>query len=1694
MVRYRILTISIVFLLTQFFSLYSYPNETSAASDVFRVTTYEIKTGQFTGTSYTLQLNNDVSSDYFTMVTGPSESTASRAANQDQVRVSGDPFGNYGSTTNADEISLVRGNAAANWIGSLTVIECLVDCDARGFRLREVLETTMPNGTANAQQTVTDTLSSNYTANTVPFSGRFGGGISTADSDANSYSVTMSAKVTKQNSNELRFDRFGGESRVPVAATFVTYVVEWGSEWVVQSANVTGTNTGAGLDATSEYNTATISSVVRNNTWVWGSGFTRDDGLGDGAQGQAITLGDGVSQNANETVVAVGGEAALISPGRDFQVYVMEHSSLAVDYQFRPQGDTGAGSGFQELNISIDAPQNSESYDNASATVQYTEGYRVPLFYNTSSGTGQAYSRTGAWGLRIDASTNLNYWRAYAGQPVTGWVQVADFGNMSFSNVDTRQQSFRWRDDSTDLNTDGGWLAAENTQLSPQDKQTNLRLRMRVANHGTTPEDAARTYELQFGSKQGSSMCSDITVWTGVGDNTNDEFAMFASGYITPDGQLVTSGLLSNGDGFGFVSGQGRDSSDTTSSIGPLATNSYTELEYALRPTDEAVTGFTYCFRLYDATANATLESYTVYPEVTISSTTTSGSGLGEAGTFTSAVDGGWTSVSFLGTYTTPVVVGTTNSHNGESALVFETRNVTSTGADMRVCESEGATSNGCDTHASETVGYMVIDASVAANIDGIEAGTFTASGEADTNSVITSYSESFTQTPYVFANVNTVNSTEFPIEVVISSTSTSTFTAGICDHLQGSNDNCDGAHGNETVGWVAIEPGNEPFQEDFRNGITSVSAAWTPITFSPAFSSTPVLISASQTDTGGQDVEIDEARNVTTSGADIRYCEIDTLDTCDSHNPDDVAWFAIEAGQFAQDIYLDQDGFRFYENNDSTTPTVDLGVENGVINSVDSGDVLRIRMATQAGEYAVSAGSQSFKLQYGVGSDCSAVGSWFDVGGIGSGTIWRGFNNATPSDGAVLPSSLLDGAGNVLETYEEANISASTPNVIPSTSRGEWDWVVQNNGAANFTSYCFRMVTDSDQLIHYSRYPRLTTSTGVANLPPNDPTNLDQQRTSTTQITTGEVINETSILFVADVSDQNTNDILELCVEVQTVGTAFTNSETLCGSTVVYTGSAVAAEVTISSFENAKEYHWQARTRDAAGLYSSWVSYGGNAETDVDFSVDTVAPDIIVFDGITAGVDVEYNDGDLDELSANWQKTDGLSPDEINGLFLWLDGSDVNATGIDPADGSPISTWVDKSASGNDVNGTGAAVFSASEQAVAFSDDVQPFDDTVDRSGGNANSHSIFSVVQGNANVATNHVWYETTTPRVAPAENGMLGGGTTLSNNNIWGSHIADKELLSVNYDSGGTSTAWLNRNIEYQFSETQNFSDSQRIVIGDDTTGGNRLESGEFIQEIIAYNEDILQSDREGLWEYLECKWDLKDCSVVFEYAIGTSPGGVDTIGWTNVGAATTMTATGLSLETSAVYYVSIRATDVAGNQTVASSDGQIVAPTLGLSLSSNQVVFNNINFSNSYTDTQATTVTTDTNARNGYEVRARATGLLQSGSNSMPMFTGGTYALPDAWELGDTGFGFTSNDPLVEGINKFLPATCAGGGTPPCYVPFSTTTPGDVIADNPGPVSGTPLSEAYTITHRVTGSETQDAGTYQTTIIYSATARY
>jgi hypothetical protein len=268
---------------------------------------------------------------------------------------------------------------------------------------------------------------------------------------------------------------------------------------------------------------------------------------------------------------------------------------------------------------------------------------------------------------------------------------------------------------------------------------------------------------------------------------------------------------------------------------------------------------------------------------------------LGEIGTFNTS-DGEWRTVRFERKYEDPVVVGTSNTLNGESALSFEAKNVDPGSAQVRLCESEGENTEGCDNHESERASYMVVSASATEDIPGIEAGTLKLDSEIDSRRDTVSYSESFGSAPNVMANVNTDNGRN-PVEARVTSFSTSSFNIGIC--YQDSENGCDPSHVTEEVGYVALEPGNLPFEQTAETGRTGNSAGGSNFveqTFSNTYQDPAVVVSTVSED-GGQETQIDEAANLGPGSVDVRYCEIENGDVCNGHTSENVAWFVAEEG-----------------------------------------------------------------------------------------------------------------------------------------------------------------------------------------------------------------------------------------------------------------------------------------------------------------------------------------------------------------------------------------------------------------------------------------------------------------------------------------------------------------------------------------------------------------------------------------------------------------------------------------------------------------------------------------------------------------------------------------------------------------------------------------------------------------------------
>jgi hypothetical protein len=118
----------------------------------------------------------------------------------------------------------------------------------------------------------------------------------------------------------------------------------------------------------------------------------------------------------------------------------------------------------------------------------------------------------------------------------------------------------------------------------------------------------------------------------------------------------------------------------------------------------------------------------------------------------------------------------------------------------------------------------------------------------------------------------------------------------------------------------------------------------------------------------------------------------------------------------------------------------------------------------------------------------------------------------------------------------------------------------------------------------------------------PYVPVDLAQLRADgTTVISVGETIDEATVVYRATVSDPDPGDLLRLQTETQAVGIPFTGFPNDSSAQVSGGGT---VSVTVSGLPDDVSYRWRARVIDQDGNESAWISFGNNADVDVDFAV----------------------------------------------------------------------------------------------------------------------------------------------------------------------------------------------------------------------------------------------------------------------------------------------------------------------------------------------------------------------------------------------------------------------------------------------------------------------------------------------------------
>jgi hypothetical protein len=126
-----------------------------------------------------------------------------------------------------------------------------------------------------------------------------------------------------------------------------------------------------------------------------------------------------------------------------------------------------------------------------------------------------------------------------------------------------------------------------------------------------------------------------------------------------------------------------------------------------------------------------------------------------------------------------------------------------------------------------------------------------------------------------------------------------------------------------------------------------------------------------------------------------------------------------------------------------------------------------------------------------------------------------------------------------------------------------------------------------------------------IRELPPPPPQGLAQFEQDGSPIAVGGTTPDEAVTFRGVISDPNDADTVRLEIELEPLGSPFTDIRTHQSAPV----AASRGNVTVSLLAGdllKTGYHWQARTCDRTGRCSAWLKYGGNAETAADFTVSS--------------------------------------------------------------------------------------------------------------------------------------------------------------------------------------------------------------------------------------------------------------------------------------------------------------------------------------------------------------------------------------------------------------------------------------------------------------------------------------------------------
>jgi hypothetical protein len=230
-----------------------------------------------------------------------------------------------------------------------------------------------------------------------------------------------------------------------------------------------------------------------------------------------------------------------------------------------------------------------------------------------------------------------------------------------------------------------------------------------------------------------------------------------------------------------------------------------------------------------------------------------------------------------------------------------------------------------------------------------------------------------------------------------------------------------------------------------------------------------------------------------------------------------------------------------------------------------------------------------------------------------------------------------------------------------------------------------------------------------------------------------------------------------------------------------------------------------------------------------------------------------------------------------ISGCALWLDAADPAGTGIAPANGSIISSWIDKSGTGNNGTSYGNPTFVTSafngKPSISFNGSTQRFVGAITNTG---NTVSVFAVVSMNSGGQWGRICSLAVTnnydggvsslyfiPLIRSSTNQSIQSGRYQGSGNVNVGPVAityNVPFQAASIVNGTTNILYLNGTSAGSGSSTGNFGYTAYGIGAQPSDFQPEYFQG-FISEIIIYNTALTTTQRQQIEGYLAWKWGLQ-----------------------------------------------------------------------------------------------------------------------------------------------------------------------------------------------------------------------------------------